>query len=252
MLIASFHLNEADIQTLKLNDKIRIDNSWWNINKVIDYNANDEALTKVELISIDTEIDLANFPIKRPRYIGDEQSYISSETAVLSIKQQSNINLSVGNVEIYGKGNVVPSGLKGLVIGDNQSVTQDGLTTPNLTVTETINGESVNTILPTYKKYIANITQTGVLDPVVTVLENTIGNIVWTRLGVGYYLGTLIGAFPNISKTYCVINQTGGAYGIAYFDVNGIDEVIIRWADFTGTPLDGVLNNNTIEIRVYP
>jgi hypothetical protein len=252
MLIASFYLNEADIQTLKLNDKIRIDNSWWNINKVIDYNANDEALTKVELISIDTEIDLANFPIKRPRYIGDEQSYISSETAVLSIKQQSNVNLSAGNVEIYGKGNVVPSGLKGIVIGDNQSVTQSGLTTSNLTVTETINGESVNTILPTYKKYIANVTQTGILDPVVTVLENTIGDIVWTRIGIGFYLGTLVGAFPVQTKTYCIINQTGGTYGIAYFDNNGTDEVVIRYYDFTGSALDGALNNNTIEIRVYP
>ncbi len=37
MLIAYFYLREDDIQTLKLNDKIRIDNSWWNINRVIDW-----------------------------------------------------------------------------------------------------------------------------------------------------------------------------------------------------------------------
>ncbi len=43
---------------MELNDKIRIDNSWWSINKIIDYNANDLVPTKVELISLETEIDL--------------------------------------------------------------------------------------------------------------------------------------------------------------------------------------------------
>jgi hypothetical protein len=61
MLTAMFNLTESDIQKMKLNDKIRIDNSWWNINKVIDYDANATKLTKVELISIDTEIDFMPF-----------------------------------------------------------------------------------------------------------------------------------------------------------------------------------------------
>ena len=61
LLTAYFLLNEVDIQLMELNDKIRIDNSWWSINKVIDYNANDLVPTKVELISLETEIDLPNF-----------------------------------------------------------------------------------------------------------------------------------------------------------------------------------------------
>ena len=61
MLIANFDLKENDIQALKLNDKIRIDNSWWNINKVIDYDANANKLTRVELISIDNEINFTPF-----------------------------------------------------------------------------------------------------------------------------------------------------------------------------------------------
>jgi cyanate lyase len=61
MLIANFDLKENDIQALKLNDKIRIDNSWWNINKVIDYDANARKLTRVELISIDNEINFTPF-----------------------------------------------------------------------------------------------------------------------------------------------------------------------------------------------
>ena len=61
MLIANFDLKENDIQALRLNDKIRIDNSWWNINKVIDYDANANKLTRVELISIDNEINFLPF-----------------------------------------------------------------------------------------------------------------------------------------------------------------------------------------------
>jgi hypothetical protein len=61
LLTAYFYLRETDIQYMELNDKIRIDNSWWSINKIIDYNANDSTPTKVELISLETEIDLPNF-----------------------------------------------------------------------------------------------------------------------------------------------------------------------------------------------
>ncbi len=51
-----------------------------------------------------------------------------------------------------------------------------------------------------YRVYTALLTQTGTNAPVATVLENTIGNIVWTRNTVGQYMGTLAGAFP-VNKT---------------------------------------------------
>ena len=252
MLIASFHLNEADVQTLKLNDKIRIDNSWWNINKIIDYNANNEVLTKVELISIDTEIELANFPVTDSRPIGDILTASGISEINDQIKKQSNVNLSEGNFQIFGKGNVVPSGLKGIVIGDNQSVTEDGITTTNLTVTETINGQALNEILPTYKKYIANIIQTGTSDPVITILENTIGNIVWARIGTGQYDGVLINAFPTSSKVYAII-QSFNIY-TAHISIynSDADTLQIFTLNNTYAPVDGVLFNTTLEIRVYP
>jgi hypothetical protein len=67
MLTAYFDLNEADIQSLKLNDKIYCEGAWWNINRVIDYNANKSTLTKVELISIDEGIKLPQFKIRPTR-----------------------------------------------------------------------------------------------------------------------------------------------------------------------------------------
>lgn len=62
MLTAYFYLSAADIQELELNDTIRIDNSYWNINKIIDYNAADRSLTKVELISYNELLPLPIIP----------------------------------------------------------------------------------------------------------------------------------------------------------------------------------------------
>jgi len=250
MLTASFLLNEADIQTLKLNDKIRIDNSWWNINKVIDYNANDEVLTKVELISVDTEIDLADFITGDPIFVGDDTTAEATGEIIRNIKSQSNINLSDGNVEIYGIGNVVPKGLKGLVVGDNQNITESGITTTNLTITETINGQPLNDILPTYTKYIATISQSGTADPTLSILENTIGNIVWTRTAIGNYFGTLIGAFPNQDKTYLTLSNADTSQVLITW--TSANQIRIRTFDFTTAYIDGQLTYNTIEIRVYP
>lgn len=251
MLIASFYLRENDIQTLKLNDKIRIDNSWWNINKIIDYNANDETLTKVELISVDADIELAPFRIKKPIYIGDGKNNESDFTNNFINRVQSNINLSTGNVEIYGKGNVVNENLKGIVIGDNHSVNDSGVTTTNLTVTETINGKTIDSILPTYQKYIALISQTGTSDPTVIILENTIGNIVWTRSSTGLYFGTLLSAF-TIGKTYQIIGTINFlTEPVVIFSSSGVNNVYIQ-TQINTLLSDGLLDNTTIEIRIYP
>ena len=250
MLVASFHLNEADVQTLKLNDKIRIDNSWWNINKVIDYNANDEVLTTVELISVDTEIDLADFEDKTPIYAGDNTVSYALESARVAINEQSNVNLSQGTVAIYGKGNVVGENLQGIVVGDELTVSENGITTTNLTVTETINGSLISEVLPTYKKYVATISQTGTNDPTVTVLENTIGDIVWTRAAIGEYEGTLTSAFPanktslNLSGVY-----KGSVQGIRRND-NIVS--IYTTSTLTITEDDNYLDETFLEIRVYP
>jgi hypothetical protein len=252
MLIAYFYLREVDIQTLKLNDKIRIDNSWWNINRVIDYNANDETLTKVELISIDSDIKTAPVKIKRPIFIGDVNTPKGDEDILKINRVQSNVNLSAGSFEVYGKGNVVGSGLSGIVIGDNQTVSESGITTTNLRVTETINGEPIGVVLPAYKKYVATISQTGTLAPTVTILENTIGDIVWTRVGVGLYNGYLLGAFVNQNNNYLMINNPISSLSVVELKWGTIDDININTYDTTFVSTDGLLSFNTIEIRVYP
>ena len=147
MLTASFYLDENDIQSLKLNAKIRIDNSWWNINKVIDYNANDRQLTVVELMSIDTEIDLAPFKVRptgRPIKPTKGQ-YAHIIKPFIRDKYINNNTVGQGaDVEIKGYNNVVYPGVKGSIDGDDKILSEDGTILKSLTVTDEINGIQVD------------------------------------------------------------------------------------------------------------
>jgi hypothetical protein len=250
LLTAYFYLRENDIQLMELNDKIRIDNSWWSINKVIDYNANNLQPTKVELISLETEIDLPTFfsgPIT-PVGPGDGSQ-------VNSIMQQynnsTNVTTNNHNSIILGSSNVVGDGLRALVVGDGLTVEDSGIATTNLTVTNTINGRAANDMLRNYEKYIALISQSSTSDPTVIELENTIGPIIWTRKVTGEYSGTLTGAF-TANKTYATISQTlADSIVMISTTANDINIITTNLHSPTAAKHDSHLSNNTLEIRVY-
>ena len=124
MLSAYFDLEENDIQTLRLNDKIRIDNSWWNINRIQDYNANSRTLTKVELLSIDDELSLPDTRVTRP--IGNADIKRAGRFIMESFYRNNNVNLSEGSVIVRGIGNVINEGLEGFVQGDYKVITENG------------------------------------------------------------------------------------------------------------------------------
>ena len=247
MLTAMFDLDEVDIQSLKLNDRIYIDNSWWNINKIQDYNANNNNLTKVELISVDTEIDLAPFLTGAGTPIGDTITAVGLDSILRTMTTNTNVIMPGADAMVMGRGNTVTAGTKGVIVGNGQTLANDGMVVSDLTVTGTINGEAV---VP-YKKYIATISQTGILDPTVTVLENTIGDIVWTRLSIGLYRGQLTGAFPDQDKTYIVLNGTTNP-GLCTSFWDNTDQIRIRTFDTSTSALaDDFLQFATIEIRTY-
>lgn len=250
LLTAYFYLRETDIQYMELNDKIRIDNSWWSINKIIDYNANDSVPTKVELISLETEIDLPNFAGGPDTPVGP-----GNGTQINSIMDtyRSTTNVTTNNTDalIFGSGNIVTDGVRGIVVGDYQSLTSDGIATTNLTVTNTLNGRAIIDILPTYKKYIALITQSSTADPTVIELENTIGPIVWTRKATGEYSGTLSGAF-TANKTYATISQSlANSIVLITTTASDINIITTNLQNPTASKHDSHLSKNTLEIRVY-
>lgn len=146
MLTAYFNLNEVDIHKLKLSDKIRIDNSWWNINSIIDYNANSKAPTKVELISIDEDLyipyqekqtitindasPLVSLPRNRLGRISIEQKNTNFSTADIPINGINNlVGRQVTNASINGSNNLIMN--DSTVIGNNNYVVDNSFVVGN-------------------------------------------------------------------------------------------------------------------------
>lgn len=132
MFTALFQLNAVDIARVRMNDKIRIDNSWWNINRVIDYDANSNAPTKVELISIDEGLSIP-FVTRNTRTIPRHNHLFNV------INQNSNIrdiylnnNLSNGNTQVQGQNNfIAPTVSQATIQGNTNILTANANVTGN-------------------------------------------------------------------------------------------------------------------------
>jgi len=239
MLVAMFHLNEADIQTLKLNQKVRIDNSWWNINRVIDYDANANTATKVELISIDSEIELAPF-ISGPGTPTSATTTAASEDSILQTKSTTaNGNLSGDDVIVKGEGNIIGQGVKGLVIGDNKILNEDGIITPQ------INGINAPT-----GGYIALLSQAGTDAPTAIVLSDTIGGVTWTRIAQGEYIGTAPNPL-NVLNTFVIIGNVEHDH-LATAEIKTDGTIYVRTTNTQNHQhQDGNLRYSSLEVRIY-
>jgi hypothetical protein len=101
-----------------------------------------------------------------------------------------------------------------------------------------------------YRVYTALLTQTGTDAPVVTVLENTLGfTPVWTRNDEGNYGVVEINGYP-LDKTTLMVTSYPDS------DISGVvlggNEIQLETYSKTFSSLkDGILDDTTIEIRVY-
>jgi len=104
-----------------------------------------------------------------------------------------------------------------------------------------------------YKVYTALLLQTGTSAPTAVVLENTIGNIVWSYNNVGDYRATLANAFPSNKTTITVNNATFPLELVKGGRINSNTLVVYTTNRFG----DGFLGNDALngdsvcEIRVY-
>lgn len=106
-----------------------------------------------------------------------------------------------------------------------------------------------------YLRYVATINQSGVGDPVPTVLENTLGaDLVWTRSDIGDYYATIATPdFFTIPKTILFVSAdayNGNAY-TSYLNYFSPSSISLTTFDSGG----GYGDFNTtlsVEIRVYP
>jgi hypothetical protein len=104
-----------------------------------------------------------------------------------------------------------------------------------------------------YKVYTALLTQTGTDAPVATVLENTLGEIVWSYGEIGIYLGTLNSAFV-VDKTYITTTSTESGEDSSIYPILStaptVNFCVIRTSAGINSA-DNYLKNTPIEIRVY-
>lgn len=112
----------------------------------------------------------------------------------------------------------------------------------------------IGSFLRPYKVYTFGLFATGLMDPTVTIYENTIGDIVWTRDGGGDYSATLSGAFTSDNKTWMVftsyITSNGSAKQIPCM-VRESSSVIKLYNTDTGGSLTEPMYPMFGEIRVY-
>jgi hypothetical protein len=256
MLTAYFNLKEYEIQALELNDKIRIDNSWWNINKVIDYNANGNQLTQVELISIDNEVQLMPFatgsttPGVGTGSVGPI-TQVSNDTIIKTKTANNNIIPNSTSGVVTGKGNNVNPGLKVVVVADDATIEEDGIYTDNLTVYGKVNGIPVD---PPYYKYTAILRQGGIAAPVATLKESSFGDILWVRNNPGEYEGFIQrwdnGTILMDEITVMINNVTFDGVVCAYY-LAANNSIIIYTTQIGVGFVDNYLVNTTLEIRYY-
>lgn len=129
LLSAYFDLDVLDINLLRLNDKIFVKDAWWNIQEVVDYDANQRKPTLVKLLSIDRDTDFAPFKtkiIKRP-FKGDAIMSVPREKFTMEIVAVKNVsdggtrNLVLGTSNYFG-----PDASGNIVMGGNNTVTGTG------------------------------------------------------------------------------------------------------------------------------
>ncbi len=116
LVIAYFNLNEYDISKLKCSDKIQVGNAYFNINK-IEYNANSSDSTKVELLTVDTEVDFAQFKTKAPkRPVAGDVILTPIGSVVSKTNAKQNVILTPAPVQVQGRNNVVGKDVKAATI----------------------------------------------------------------------------------------------------------------------------------------
>ena len=131
-----------------------------------------------------------------------------------------------------------------------------------------VDGNVIETA-PAPKVYLALVTQTGTLDPTVTVIQNTTGETVtWSYIGVGTYNAEITNGIFSINKT-SVTTSLGGYAPVSPYDgvlvgVGGqrLSSTVVQILSL-GAPnrlgvqddvalSNGVLYNATVRIEIYP
>jgi hypothetical protein len=136
VMTALFYLEPTDINTLDFRDQIVIDNAYWRLNKVMNYNPFKEGLTKVELIKIKEPVTFSKGSknLNSGGFLGAERlPNPSTEIKTNGNKyppfqgkvsgRDNNVGHSVTAFKVVGSNNTIGEGSRNIVIlGDGNEV----------------------------------------------------------------------------------------------------------------------------------
>ena len=152
VMTALFYLEPTDINTLDFRDQIVIDNAYWRLNKVMNYNPFKEGLTKVELIKIKEPVTFSKgnknlnsggflgaerlpnpsteiktngnkYPPFQGKVSGRDNTVGHSVTAFKVVGSNNRIGEGSRNIVILGDGNEVVGGLHNVQLINTNGVT---------------------------------------------------------------------------------------------------------------------------------
>jgi hypothetical protein len=186
----------------------------------------------------------------------------------VSSAELSSIN-EVGDISkivIYNEGQSILDGSTDnkLIVVDTEyqkGIVYDGDYTGQFTTHSLVTKGYVDSIAPAgppaYKVYTALLSQSGTASPTSLELENTFGvTATFSYSSTGYYELYMTSQFTS-GKTFIINgcpdqNPIGGNFGIFLTEYSDINKIRLSTLDDSGTFYDGMLNNTSIEIRVYP
>lgn len=251
LFTAYFYLNEYDISILKLNDKIFVKDTWYNINS-LQYDPNSFGPTKVVLMTIDDGLALGF-----PRAILGQPTLATSEAiSVLgnNIIQSLNWNYADASVLIRGVGNVVnPDVRNSIVLGDNRELLESNTLYTERIETNVIllNGVDISTNFRTVDTLqTTNATTTAVsifdiADDTMIIIEGRITGYKsdFTEAIASFYVGTFRktgGVIVQVGTTNYVTDNDFGVAPVIdlntdgtniIFDVKGGAATTINWTN---------------------
>ena len=108
LMTAMFYLEPLDIMNLDFRDQIQIDNSYWRINEIKDYNPFKEQLTKVELFKVIVKepLEIDTFQVGQPKKVADGLAKVNTPV-VKNIQRSGNLYPQFNGGMVSGKRNRV-------------------------------------------------------------------------------------------------------------------------------------------------
>ena len=133
MMTAMFYLEPLDIMNLDFRDQIQIDNSYWRINEVKDYNPFKEGLTKVELFKVIVKepLKVDTFQVGISRKIADGLGKVNAPV-MKKMQRSGNLYPQFNGGKVSGKRNRVGDSTTTFMVQGSDNVIGEG--SSNITI----------------------------------------------------------------------------------------------------------------------